>query len=123
RLLDLLPGLVNPDNEDKVFIVDELDRSLHPKLSYELIKLFLSNGVSESQLIATTHESHLLDQDLLRRDEIWFVEKDQNGASHVYSLEEYAPRYDKDIEKGYMMGRYGAIPVFGNMSFCEQEEG
>lgn len=121
RLLDLLPGLANPEN--KVFVVDELDRSLHPKLSYELVKIFLENEVSESQLIATTHESHLLDLDLLRRDEIWFVEKDKNGASHVYSLEEYKPRYDKGIEKGYMAGRYGAIPILGNMLFSTQEEG
>ncbi|MBS1249337.1 MAG: hypothetical protein MAG431_00914 [Chloroflexi bacterium] len=122
RLLDLLPGLANPERKDKVFVVDELDRSLHPKLSFELIRLFLENEVPESQLIATTHESHLLDLDLLRRDEIWFVEKDNKGASHVYSLEEYAPRYDKNIEKGYMVGRYGAIPIFGNMSFCSEEE-
>lgn len=123
RLLDLLPGLANPERKNKVFVVDELDRSLHPKLSYELVRLFLENEVPESQLIATTHESHLLDQELLRRDEIWFVEKDQTGASYVYSLEEYAPRHDKVIEKGYMVGRYGAIPVFGNMSFCSEREG
>ncbi|RLD10422.1 MAG: ATP-binding protein [Chloroflexota bacterium] len=122
RLLDLLPGLANPNNEDKVYVVDELDRSLHPVLSHRLVKLFLENEVPESQLIATTHASHLLDQDLLRRDEVWFVEKDKKGASHVYSLEEYAPRNDKDIEKGYMAGRYGAIPILGNMSFATQEE-
>ncbi len=120
RLLDLLPGLTNQEN--KVFVVDEIDRSLHSKLSYELVKLFLNNEVPASQLITTTHETHLLDQKLLRRDEIWFVEKDRNGASHIYSLEEYAPRYDKDIEKGYMVGRYGAIPIFGNMVFGTCEE-
>lgn len=118
RLLDLLPGVANP--KDRVFIIDELDRSLHSKLSYKLVEIFLNTTNSESQLITTTHESHLLDQSLLRRDEIWFVEKDQRGASHVYSLEEYAPRLDKDIEKGYMMGRYGAIPIFGNLDFATQ---
>ncbi len=121
RLLDLLPSLASP--KDRVFVIDELDRSLHSKLSYKLVELFLDNANFESQLITTTHEAHLLDQNLLRRDEIWFVEKDQRGASHVYSLEEYAPRLDKDIEKGYMMGRYGAIPIFGNLDFSTQGDG
>lgn len=117
RLLDLLPALTNLANKDRVIIIDEFDRSLHPQLSHKLLQLFLEDSTSNSQIVATTHEEHLLDLELLRRDEIWFVEKDQSGASHVYSLEEFAPRYDKDIEKGYLMGRYGAIPVFGNLSF------
>jgi hypothetical protein len=117
RLLDLLPLLAGLTDKEKVIVIDELDRSLHPQLSYKLLELFLNNSSSKSQIIATTHEEHLLDQELLRRDEIWFVEKDQNGASHVYSLEEFAPRYDKNIEKGYLMGRFGAIPVFGDLTF------
>jgi hypothetical protein len=118
RLLDLLPTFGNWTRKNQVVIIDELDRSLHPHLSYKLLKLFFEDSASQSQLIATTHEEHLLDLELLRRDEIWFVEKDQFGASHVYSLEEFAPRYDKDIERGYLMGRFGAIPVFGNLSFA-----
>ncbi len=118
RLLDLLPAFVNPAIKERVVIIDELDRSLHPQLSYKLLELFLADSTSNSQIIATTHEEHLLDLELLRRDEIWFVEKDRAGASHVYSLEEFAPRYDKDIEKGYLLGRFGAIPVFGNLSFA-----
>lgn len=123
RLLDLLPGLVNPNQENKVFVVDELDRSLHPALSYKLVKLFLGSGMPESQLIATTHESQLLDLDLLRRDEIWFVEKDHTGASDLYSLEKYKPRKDKKIEKGYMAGRYGAVPILGDLPFMTTVEG
>lgn len=115
RLLDLLPQFAKLTGRERVIVVDELDRSLHPRLSYELIKLFLADTLDYSQIIATTHEEHLLDLNLLRRDEIWFVEKDQTGASHVYSLEEFAPRYDKDIERGYIMGRFGAIPVFGHI--------
>ena len=64
-----------------------------------------------SQLIVTTHESNLLNLDLFRRDEIWFVEKDNDGCSKLYSLEEFAPRYDSDIRKGYLKGRFGAIPL------------
>lgn len=123
RLMDLFPGIANLEGEDKVFVVDELDRSLHPVLSQELLKLFLEEDNKTSQLIATTHESNLLDLDLLRRDEIWFIEKDTGGDSNVYSLEEYAPRHDKDIEKGYMRGRYGAIPIIGDISFKEEQNG
>lgn len=120
RLLDLIPILIPAkEGRTKVVIIDELDRSLHPMLSYEFIKEFL-NSVGLGQIIVTTHESYLLDLDLLRRDEIWFVEKDQNGSSNVYSLEEFTPRYDKDIRKGYLLGRFGAIPVLGKPNWDEE---
>jgi len=64
----------------------------------------------------TTHETGLLDLDLLRRDEIWFVEKNEYDESDIYSLEEFTPRYDKDIRKGYLMGRFGAIPMIHGVS-------
>ncbi len=117
RLLDLIPALYQLVNTDKVYVIDELDRSLHPHLSYKILEHFLSNAAQQqSQLIVTTHESHLLDLDLLRRDEIWFIEKNQEGASTLYSLEEFTPRYDKDIRKGYLLGRFGAIPMIGNVT-------
>jgi AAA15 family ATPase/GTPase len=109
RLLDLVPVLTISQH-NKVVVIDELDRSLHPSLSREFIRAFL-DPESTSQLIVTTHDSTLLDFDLLRRDEIWFVEKDSAGASNVYSLEEFTPRFDKDIEKGYLLGRFGAVPI------------
>lgn len=112
RLLHLIPVLMELLNSEKVFIIDELDRSLHPHISQQFIALFLSTKPEhKSQLIVTTHESQLLDLDLLRRDEIWFVEKDKNSASSVYSLEEFAQRNDKVVRKDYLMGRYGAIPL------------
>lgn len=112
RLFDLIPALIELFSSERVFIIDELDRSLHPHVSREILRLFLSNKPEQmSQLMVTTHESTLLDLDLLRRDEIWFVEKDQDGASTIYSLEEFAPRYDKDIRKGYLLGRFGSIPL------------
>jgi uncharacterized protein len=114
RLLDLIPILnTSEDYRNGVVIIDELDRSLHPNLSYEFISLILKND-TQKQIIVTTHEANLLDLDLVRRDEIWFVEKDSTGASKVYSLEEFSPRYDKDIRKGYMLGRFGAIPMLGH---------
>lgn len=116
RLFDLIPALMDLINTERVFVIDELDRSMHPHLSRQILELFLTHQPPQnSQLIATTHESHLLDLDLLRRDEIWFIEKDKDGASAVYSLEEFAPRYDKDIRKGYLLGRFGAIPFLKNL--------
>lgn len=117
RLLDLIPALIALLQSERVFVVDELERSLHPRLSFKFLELFLNNKrEQQSQIIVTTHEVTLLDLELLRRDEIWFVEKNQDGESVVYSLEEFAPRYDKDIRKGYFLGRFGAIPVVKNVS-------
>jgi len=109
RLLDLIPMLYPGNGRNSVVIIDELDRSLHPSLSHEFISAFLQLD-NQKQIIVTTHEANLLDLDLVRRDEVWFVEKDSRGNSSVYSLEEFSPRYDKDIRKGYMLGRFGAIP-------------
>ncbi len=111
RLVDLFPVVYM--DVSRVFIIDELERSLHPNLVRRFIKLFLEN-TSGSQLIVSTHESTLLDLDLVRRDEIWFVEKRPSGSSALYSLEEFKPRADLDIRRGYLQGRFGAIPVLGS---------
>lgn len=111
RLLDLFPVLYGL--EERVFVVDELERSLHPNLVRRFIQHFL-RGSGNNQLIVTSHESTLLDLSLLRRDEIWFVEKSSHGASTLYSLEEFKIRHDLDIRKGYLQGRFGAIPIFGS---------
>ena len=113
RIMDLLPILISFLPVGNVFVIDEIERSLHPLLVKRFINLFLSprfGGNLKQQLITTTHESNLLDLELLRRDEIWFVEKNQYQESCLYSLEEFKPRYDKDIQKGYLNGRFGAIP-------------
>jgi len=112
RLIDLIPGLITLLHSDKVFVIDELERSLHPSLTKTLLALFLnhSKGI-KSQLIVTTHESELLDLELLRKDEIWFIEKNQAGESSVYSLEEFKLNYGKDWRRGYLLGRFGAIPM------------
>jgi uncharacterized protein len=114
RMMDLIPGLLEVIHSERLFVIDEIDRSVHPKLSKMIIKMFLQYGKPTSQLIVTTHESGLLDLSLLRRDELWFVEKDEKGASSVYSLEEFVPRYDKDIRKDYLSGRFGGIPIIQN---------
>jgi len=112
RLLELVPPLLLSSEGERVFMIDELDRSLHAHLSYKILELFLNNsGLQSSQLIVTTHESSLLDLDLLRRDEIWFLEKDAKGVSSLFSLEEFQLNPNMDIEKGYLGGRFGAIPV------------
>ena len=115
RLFDLIPLLVPSKNSQKTSIIDEIDRSLHPELTRKLIEAFniATEGV-ESQLIVTTHESSLLDLNLLRRDEIWFTEKNQDGESHIYSLEEFKPRHDTELRKAYLQGRFGAIPFISD---------
>ena len=113
RIIDILPMLFPlflPKQDNKIFCIDEIDRSLHPHLTKKIIEFYLNSRTENNQLIITTHESSLLDQNLLRKDEIWFVEKAKSGESHVYSLEEFNPRTEIDIEKGYLQGRFGAIP-------------
>lgn len=107
RILELIDILLT---NNKLFLIDELDSSLHPILVDGLLKIFLSSN-KNNQLVITTHESKTLDFELVRRDEIWFSEKDKNGMSRIYSLEEYkdVARFDKKIDKAYLEGRFGAI--------------
>lgn len=107
RILELIDILLA---NNKLFLIDELDSSLHPILVDGLLKIFLSSK-KQNQLIVTTHESKTLNFNLVRRDEIWFCEKDTNGVSRMYSLEEYkdVARFDKRIDKAYLEGRFGAI--------------
>lgn len=111
RLFDLIEILMNKDSE-KVYLIDELDRCFHPELTYKFIERFLQLKNNKSQLIVTTHESRLLNFDLLRRDEIWFANREKNGPTDLYSLERYNERFDKKIDKAYLEGRYGGVPLF-----------
>lgn len=114
RILDLLEILIA--GEGKTYVIDELDRCLHPMLSYKFVETFFRLAEKKNiQLIVTTHESRLMDFDLLRRDEIWFVNKNVNGESDIYSLEEYNARFDQKIDKAYMDGRYGGVPIFSTI--------
>lgn len=115
RIMDFIPLLMDLLKGNNVFIIDEMERSLHPNLIYDLIDLFLSNSENiNSQLILASHESSLLTQKLLRKDEVWFTVKDESGATRIHSLEEYNIRFDKQIRKDYLMGRFKAIPRIGN---------
>ncbi len=107
RILELIDILLS---KNKLFLIDELDSSLHPILVDGLLKIFLKANTT-NQLIITTHELKTLDFDLVRRDEIWFAEKSENGDSKIYSLEEFkdVARFDRKIDKAYMEGRFGAI--------------
>ena len=92
--------------------VDELDASLHPLLVRAMLNMFFDPKYNqkEAQLLFNTHDTTLLDTAILRRDQIWFVEKDQEGASHLYPLSDFSARKDGALEKGYLRGRYGALP-------------
>jgi hypothetical protein len=112
-LFAFAPFLKRAFESTKVIIVDEFERSLHPALIEFIIKLFNNKDINKanSQLIFTTHAINLLDLHLLRRDQIWFAEKNpNNGISEIYPLDSFSVRKDENIQKGYMNGRYGAIP-------------
>lgn len=121
RLLDFIP-LISKFTENYTIIIDEFDRSLHPKLSKAFFELFYRLNDSNTQLIVTTHESTLLDLDLVRRDEIWFVEKNESDSSQLFSLNKFKIRYDSKIEKAYLLGRYGAVPIFKTFDSINWEE-
>lgn len=125
RLLDIAPGLLDIFTQEKTYIIDELDRSLHSDITTSIFKAFLNNTSNiQSQLIVTTHETNLLNQELFRKDEVWFVQKNKQGASLVYSLEEYQPRFDKDVRRGYLSGRFGGVPLlpnFENLSWINSD--
>ena len=116
RLLNLIPALHHLQTTSATYFIDEIDRSLHPILVKEFLSFFLKTcHGGPRQVIVTTHESNLLDQDLLRRDEIWFAEKDQDGATRLYSLSDFKVRNDLEIRKHYLQGRFGAVPFLGNL--------
>ena len=115
RIMDLIPLIIDFFKGDNVFVIDEMERSLHPNLIYDLFDFFLSKCKNvNSQFIVASHESTLLTQKLLRKDEIWFVVKDKMGASRLHSLEDYSIRFDKEVRRDYLLGRYKGVPKFGN---------
>jgi hypothetical protein len=102
-----------------VLIVDELDGSLHTKIVRFLLNVINSSisNTNGAQLIFTTHDTSIMDVKLFRRDQIWFVEKDQSHATHLYPLTDFRPRKNEALEKGYLVGRYGAIPFINDVMF------
>jgi AAA15 family ATPase/GTPase len=119
RLFELLGPWQNVLEQGYTLVVDELNASMHTLMVRKLVESFQHPEINKSgaQLIFTTHDTNLLDPSLLRRDQIWFTEKDGEGASHLYSLQDYHPRKGEALEKGYLLGRYGSIPFLGEMAF------
>lgn len=126
KMIALSGPLINVLEEGHTLLVDELDARLHPLLSQAIIKLFNSaeTNPNAAQLIFTTHDTNLLSHQLWRRDQLWFTEKQENGASDLYSLVEYkGVRPDAAFAKDYIQGRYGAIPYLGGLGhFSASEE-
>jgi AAA15 family ATPase/GTPase len=126
--LSLAGPLLNVLHTGAVLCVDELDRSLHSRLALEVIRMFEDplRNPKNAQLIFNTHDTTLLGNLLggsgLRRDEVWFVEKDAAGATQLYPLTEFKPRVDENLERGYLQGRYGAIPFIVSAPLAEAED-
>jgi hypothetical protein len=116
RLLDFIPAFDGMLEEEITFVIDEIDQSLHPALLKALINKIMVDDSTKGQLVFTTHESNLLNLDIFRQDEIWFAEKERkSGSTQLYSLSDFKPRYDLDIRKGYLKGRFGAIPFLAHL--------
>ena len=111
-LLDVL-------SKGRILFVDELDTSLHPLMVRFLISLIHNQEINKNnaQLAFTTHDTSVLDTDIFRRDQVWFVEKDAESASRLYPLSDFSPRKGEALERGYLKGRYGALPFIGEFKF------
>lgn len=119
RFFGLIGKWVNALRTASVVFVDELDASMHPMLTRLLVTMFQDPHMNphNAQAIVTTHDTTLLDNSIFRRDQVWFVQKDAESASHLYSLQDFHPRKNEALQKGYLAGRYGAMPFIGALSF------
>jgi len=115
RLYAMAAPVLDVLKHGRLLIVDELDSSLHPLLVRRLVRLFHQpeHNPLGAQLLFTTHDTSLLDRTLFRRDQIWFTEKDRDQATRLYALSDFSPRETEAWERGYLVGRYGAVPFFG----------
>jgi ABC-type branched-subunit amino acid transport system ATPase component len=116
KLFEYAGGLLQAIDRGATVCIDELDSSLHPRITRFLVEQFQpSNNPKNAQLVFSTHDVTLMDQDLLRRDQVWFIEKDAQGGSRLYPLLDYSPRKGEALERGYLKGRYGAVPLTGTL--------
>ena len=121
KVIEISGPIFDTLNEGKTLIVDELDAKLHPLLTRNIVLLFMDpqKNTNGAQLIFATHDTNLLDLEIIRRDQIWFAEKDKVESTDIYSLVEFKDedgkkvRNDRDIKRDYIRGRYGAIPFIG----------
>ncbi|RDV36270.1 ATP-binding protein [Bradymonadaceae bacterium TMQ3] len=120
-LFYMAPALSEALKHGSLYVIDELDRSFHPVLVNTIIKLFNNpeTNPKNAQLLFATHNTHLLGnltgEPALRRDQIWLTEKNEEGATCIYPLTDYKPRKSENLERGYLQGRYGAIPFPGEL--------
>jgi AAA15 family ATPase/GTPase len=124
RLLKLLRPIFSALDSGATVFVDEIDGSIHTLLSKAVLGLFSSSKTNPkgAQLVATTHDTTLLCSRVLRRDQIWFTEKDLTGATSLYPLSDIRTRQADNLEKGYLEGRFGAIPFLGDLKNLLKEE-
>ncbi len=112
RFFALVGPWLNILRSGQIVCVDELETSMHPLMVRELLRLFFSDkhNPNRAQIVFTTHNPLMLDSNLIRRDQVWFTDKDSEGAAHLYSLLDYQPRQKESLVRGYLSGRYGAVP-------------
>jgi len=117
KMFEISSFIIKAIENGETLVIDEFDARLHPLISKKIVELFNSQGNSSAQLIFVTHDTNLLSADLLRRDQIDFVEKDKYGESHLYSLVQFKGiRNSASFEKDYIKGKYGAIPFLGDFN-------
>lgn len=116
KFLALAGPLLDVLKNAMTLFMDELDARLHPRLSRAVLSLFhKDSNPNDAQLVAATHDTNLLDRQLLRRDQIWFTEKDPRGATKLYSLAEFDLPPEARYERDYLLGKYGAVPILGEL--------
>lgn len=115
RLIEYMPLLYAIIQKDMVYVVDEIERSIHPIMIKDIVRKLSESTKAKGQLIFTTHESGLLDQNIFRPDEIWFAQKDAEQATQLYPLSDFNIHKTANIENGYLNGRYGGIPFLSNL--------
>ncbi len=116
RLVEYMPLLYSILRKGGVFVIDEIERSIHPIMIKNIMRKISESHDARGQIIFTTHESCLLDQNIFRPDEIWFAQKDVNQSTQLYPLSDYNIHKTANIENGYLNGRYGGIPFLSNLS-------
>ena len=129
KMFALYPELQEVLEKGSVFFIDELNARLHPLLVRNFVLTFLNPEINtnHAQLVFTTHDTWQLSNQLLRRDEIWFVEKDERGVSTLYSLADFVDeagsriRKDESYEKNYLIGKYGAIPTLKSIDIFKED--
>lgn len=116
-LMSLLVPVMSALENGTALIVDEITTNLHTKLSEKIVDLFTDKDKNKknAQFIFSTHDTNLLSRELLRRDEIWFAEKSDEGATSIYPLSDFKIRKNDNVERGYLQGRFGAIPFMGDV--------